>query len=208
MKNRMILIIILVSIILIAFMMLHGIKIGKFEILSISQIKEKNDMLDKRIDAASELTSVDFPKNVETLEKNFEDYTIEKEKYEELTGDNGNDVEKIYETKQYDISYLWRVLGKYAESRGLTLGIDVQSSNGMYDFKFNVSGKYTNIIQFITDIENDSDLYFRIYNFKMSGSSTVTATFTVKNININPDTIKNQTNSINLTSDNEQQEGD
>lgn len=208
MKNRMILIIILVSIILIAFMMLHGIKIGKFEILSISQIKEKNDMLDKRIDAASELTSVDFPKNVETLEKNFEDYTIEKEKYEELTGDNGNDVEKIYETKQYDISYLWRVLGKYAESRGLTLGIDVQSSNRMYDFKFNVSGKYTNIIQFITDIENDSDLYFRIYNFKMSGSSTVTATFTVKNININPDTIKNQTNSINLTSDNEQQEGD
>ena len=53
-----------------------------------------------------------------------------------------------------------------------------------------VSGEYVNIIQFITDIENDSDLYFRIYNFKMTGSTTVTATFTVKNINIDVSTIR------------------
>lgn len=205
MNNRIFLIIILISTILLILVMFHGIKIGKFEILSIAELKEKNDILDKRINAASELTSVDYPKNVETLEKSFEGYTIQKEKYEELTGGNTEDIEKMYETKQYDISYLWRVLGKYAENRNLTLGIDVQTSNGMYDFKFNVSGKYTNIIQFITDIENDSDLYFRIYNFKMTGSSTVTATFTVKNININADTIKKEANSLKLTNDDEQQ---
>lgn len=205
MNNRIFLIIILISTILLILVMFHGIKIGKFEILSIAELKEKNDILDKRINAASELTSVDYPKNVETLEKSFEGYTIQKEKYVELTGGNTEDIEKMYETKQYDISYLWRVLGKYAENRNLTLGIDVQTSNGMYDFKFNVSGKYTNIIQFITDIENDSDLYFRIYNFKMTGSSTVTATFTVKNININADTIKKEANSLKLTNDDEQQ---
>lgn len=205
MNNRIFLIIILISTILLILVMFHGIKIGKFEILSIAELKEKNDILDKRINAASELTSVDYPKNVETLEKSFEGYTIQKEKYEELTGGNTEDIEKMYETKQYDISYLWRVLGKFAENRNLTLGIDVQTSNGMYDFKFNVSGKYTNIIQFITDIENDSDLYFRIYNFKMTGSSTVTATFTVKNININADTIKKEANSLKLTNDDEQQ---
>lgn len=211
MRNRIITIIILVSIILLAVMMFRGIKIGNFEILSISQLKEKNDLLDKRIEAASELTSVDYPKKIETLDKSFDEYKLEKEKYEELTGDSIGNIEEMYETKQYDISYLWRVLGKYAENRSLSIGIDVQTSNSansIYNLNFSVSGQYTNIIQFITDLENDSDLYFRIYNFKMTGSSTVTATFTVKNISINPDTIKSantsaesesKSNSINLS---------
>lgn len=215
MRNRIISIIILVSIILLAVMMFRGIKIGNFEILSISQLKEKNDLLDKRIETASELTSVDYPKKIETLDKSFDEYKIKKEKYNELTGETTENIEEMYETKQYDISYLWRVLGKYAENRSLSIGIDVQTSNStnnIYNLNFSVSGQYTNIIQFITDLENDSDLYFRIYNFKMTGSSTVTATFTVKNININPDTIKNavsttnsksNSNSINLSKKND-----
>ena len=99
----------------------------------------------------------------------------------------------IYETKQYDIGYLWRVLGNYAQKRNVNLGIDVQkntSANSTYNINFKVAGKYVNISQFIIDIENNSDLYFRIYNFKMSGDSeTVTATFTVRNVNIDPTTI-------------------
>ena len=194
MRNRITSIIILVSIILLAIVMFRGVNIGSLEILSISQIKEKNNDLDTKIDQASTLTSIDYPNNVETLEKSFEEYTIQKEKYEDLTGISGENVEEIYETKQYDISYLWRVLGQYAQNRSLTLGIDVQTANtssSAYNFNFTVSGQYVNIIQFITDIENDSDLYFRIYNFKMNGSTTVTATFTVKNINIDSSTIKN-----------------
>ena len=72
--------------------------------------------------------------------------------------------------------------------------MDVQKNNSgrenYYDLNFNVSGQYVNISQFITDIENNSDLYFRIYNFKMSGSGeVVSSTFTVKNVNIDPSTI-------------------
>lgn len=192
MRNRIISLIILISIILLAIMMFHGVKIGNFEILSIAQLKEKNDMLDKRIEAASQLTSVDYPKSISTLEKSFEEYSIKKEKYQDLTGDSVENIEEMYETKQYDISYLWRVLGKYAEKRKLDLGIDVKSENtnsSMYNLNFTISGEYTNIILFITDIENDSDLYFRIYNFKMTGSEKVTATFTVKDVNINSSTI-------------------
>lgn len=194
MRNRIISIIILVSVILLAVMMFRGVKIGKLEILSISQLKEKNSLLEDKIETASKLTSVDYPQKLETLDKSFDEYKNQKEKYEELTGDSLGNVDEMYETKQYDISYLWRVLGKYAENRNLSIGIDVQKSNSLekiYILNFSISGQYTNIIQFIMDIENDSDLYFRIYNFKMTGSSTVTATFTVKNVNINPNTIKN-----------------
>ena len=194
MRNRITSIIILLSLILLAVATIRGINIGSLEILSISQTKEKNNELHKKIDKAGELTSIDYPNNIEALEKSFNAYTIEKEKYQELTEVSDKAIEETIETKQYDISYLWRVLGKYAKNRKLTLGIDVQSSNkgnNTYNFNFTVSGEYTNIIQFITDIENDSDLYFRIYNFKMSGSGNeITSTFTVRNINIDPVTIK------------------
>ena len=191
MRDRITLIIILVSIILLAFLTIHGIKLGSFEILSISQIIEKNDNVNERINEASRLTTVDYPQKIENLNKTFDDYTIRKRKYEDLVGVSEKYEEEIYETKQYDISYLWRVLGKYATKRGITLGIDVQkSSKNLYNFNFSLNGNYVDIIQFIVDIENNSDLYFRIYDFKMSGSGTsITSTFAVKDINVNPSTI-------------------
>lgn len=203
MKNRITLIISLVSIILLAIVMIYGIEIGSFKILSISQIIEKNDNVNEKISEASKLTSVDYPERIETLNKTFNSYTIQKQKYQDLAGVSEEHAEEIYETKQYDISYLWRILGKYAANRGLTLGIDVQkSTNNLYNFSFSLNGTYVDIIQFITDIENNSDLYFRIYNFKMSGSgTTITATFKVEDINIDPSTIAGAQSEI--TSDEE-----
>ena len=160
MRNRITLIISLVSIILLAIVTIYGIEIGNFKILSISQIIEKNDSVNEKISEASKLTSVDYPERIEALNKTFDSYTIQKQKYQDLAGVSEGKSEEIYETKQYDISYLWRVLGKYATNRGLTLGIDVQKSTN------------------------------NLYNFKMSGSgTTITATFKVEDINIDPSTI-------------------
>lgn len=192
MKNRITLIITLISIIFILVATLNGISIGKFKILSISQLKDKDNTLNTKINEASTLTTINYPNNVDELNKTFDNYKVQKQKYEELVDITNSTNSEFYETKQYDISYMWRVLGKYAQNRNLTLGMDVKkSANSLYDFNFNVSGTYTNISQFITDIENDSDLFFRIYNFSMSGNGVIiNSTFTVKNVNINPTTIK------------------
>jgi len=193
MRNNITLLIILVSVILLAYLGAEGIKIGSFEVLSISQLIEKNKQLDDKIKEASILTTTNYPDNVQTLEETYERYEIQKQKYEELAGVTIETNQDIYETKQYDIGYLWRVLGNYATKRNVNLGIQVQqNSNGKssYNINFTVNGKYVNISQFITDIENDSDLYFRIYNFKISGSGEIiTATFTVRNVNLDASTI-------------------
>ena len=199
MKNSISTIIILILIILLAISTLYGLKLGNFQILSISQLKQKNDDVNEKINQASTLTSIDYPNNIENLEATYEKYVIQKQKYEELSGFADKDSKDAYEKKQYDIGYLWRLLGKNATTRNLTLGIDVQGSSegkeNSYDLNFSVSGQYVNISQFITDIENNSDLFFRIYNFKMSGSGdTVSCTFTVKDINIDPSTITNTEN--------------
>lgn len=198
MKNKIISIIFILLIILLIVAIFKGIKIGNFQVLSISELKLKDNKLNEKIESASELTTIEYPKAIGTLEETYEKYNIQKQKYEELSGFT-NDEEKtkqIYETKQYDIGYLWKIVGKYATSHNITIGMDVKKANdkNLYDLYFNVSGQYVNISEFIKNIENNSDLYFRIYNFKMSGSSEkVSASFVIKDVNIDPSTITNST---------------
>lgn len=203
--NKITAIIIILSIILLIFTMLNGIKIGDSQIiLSIAELNKKNNELNSKINEASRLTSIDYPNTQETLKETYDQYTLEKQKYEELSGFVDKDTEEIYETKQYDIGYLWKIFGKYATSRNLSIGVDVQkvsNRENLYNLNFSVSGQYVNISQFITDIENNSDLYFRIYNFQMSGSGeTINSTFTVKNISIDPSTLSSAGNSLDIES--------
>lgn len=193
MRSNVTFLIILISIALMIYIGTQGIKIGSFEVLSIAQLIDKNQQLEEIIEEASKLTSTNYPENITTLEETYEKYRIQKQKYEQLAGTTKETNDKVYETKQYDIGYLWRILGNYATKRNLNLGIKVQknsNSSSSYNIEFSVNGKYVNISQFITDIENDSDLYFRIYNFEMSGSGEmVLATFMVRNVNLDASTI-------------------
>jgi len=195
-----------ILIILTIFVAVNGIKIGNFEILSISDLKQKKEDLEKNIQLATELATTTYTQNEEKLRETFTEYKAQKEKYEQLVGVTNKNDREIYETKQYDISYLWRVIGKYATEQkfigdpGITLNIGVKKGKvgtNNYDFNFNVEGTYTRISQFITDLENDSDLYFRIYNFKMMYDESISetgeivrATFSVKGIGIDKSTIK------------------
>ena len=67
-----------------------------------------------------------------------------------------------------------------------------RSSSGTedtYNLNFTVTGAYARIAEFITDIEDDSSLGFKIEEFKMladssSDTSTLQATFVCKDIKI------------------------
>lgn len=198
MRNRIITIIFLLLVILLIIAIFVGIKIGDFEILSVSQLRDKNQTLEERIGEATTLTSVEYPATIDTLEETYDKCKVQKQKYEEISGFAEGNKKQVYETKQYDIGYLWKTVGKYATQYNLTISMDVQKGSGqnLYNLNFAVSGQYVNISQFIANIENNSDLYFRIYNFKMSGSSaTVSSSFTVKDVNIDPSTLNSSNNS-------------
>lgn len=65
------------------------------------------------------------------------------------------------------------------------------------DLKFTVTGSYVDITEFIYDIENDSKLGFKIDNFTMTGSDTLSATFTCNGIKIKTIQMNNVTTSTN-----------
>ena len=191
MRNQTTFILLAICFLAIVYVLIYGVKIGGFEVLSVKQIIEKNNILNDKILTSSSLISNEYDEAQKTLEQTFEQQKIAKQKYEEKMSLVSESKEKIHETKQYDIDYLWRVIGAYATKQNLKLVMSVQKTTGqnLYDFNFTVTGTYANTIKFITNIENNSDLNFRIYNFKMVGETEiVTSTFTIKNINIDPET--------------------
>lgn len=208
MRNQITIILLFIFLALIIFASVHGIEIGSFKVLSVQQLLQKNEDLNGKIATASDLTTIDYEQSKATLEQTYEKQQIEKQKYEELMGLTDSNSKQVFETKQYDVGYLWKVIGKNATKRNLKIGMNVQKTTGqnLYDLNFSVSGQYPNTIQFITDIENNSDLNFRIYNFKMTGSGdAVSSTFSVKGINIDPKTTiggtTSTTNNINNAED-------
>lgn len=178
MRNKIVIILVLICAILLIIAVTRGIKIGNFQMASISQLIEKNQQLEVKIVETNNLTSMEYPNNIDKLEDTFKDYSERKKKYEQLTSITKEEDNEIYETKQYNIEYLWRIIGAYATEKkyegdeGLTVALDVKKSNvseNAYDFEFTVTGEYTRISQFLIDVENDSDLYFRIYGFRIVG---------------------------------------
>ena len=193
MKNKIVLIVLTISILLLLLLAVFGFKIGKFEILSVSKIVEKNKSVNSDIDKLSNLTSTTYPQKVQDIETTITNLNVQKQKYEEIAGFDSEET-TITETQQYDITYLWTKLGKLASKQKISMSMDVKQASGssLYDLYFTVGGEYVDISSFIKKLEDESDLSFRIYNFKLvPGSSGVnlTGTFTVKNVNINNETL-------------------
>ena len=72
------------------------------------------------------------------------------------------------------------------DTLGTNTTVETNNSNldySYYDLKFTVNGSYIAITDFISDIENDDELGFKIEEFKMTPSgSDLQATFTCKDI--------------------------
>lgn len=91
------------------------------------------------------------------------------------------------------MEYLWSKLGGYATKEGVNLKLEVQTSDENNDtLKFTVKGSYVGIINYLTAIEDDDDLGFRIEQFKVSSVDSeelLTASFNVSNVRIKEENV-------------------
>ena len=115
-----------------------------------------------------------------------------KDEYVELANVS-SDKDLINASKQeiYKIEYIWTRIGSHATSEGVELKLDITAGEtGEQESKnllFTVTGNYIAVINFVLSIEDDSQLGFRIENFKIlpgSGENGRQATFTVRNVRI------------------------
>lgn len=195
MKKLLIIVLIILLLVLGYFTAFKGLQIGNFKILGINGIKEANDNIDIKIETASKLTSTEFPKQVSSINENTKQLVKVRQDYEDLTKySNSAEGQQGIERKSYEIEYLYKQLGTYAKKEGVVIDLNIataatpQTADGrkLFNIGFTAKGPYIGIALFISEIENDSNLEFKIENFKMvQVKDELQATFTVKNIPIN-----------------------
>ena len=192
MKKILIILLIILLITLSYFAIFKGISLGNFEVLSVERIQEENDRLTQEIEQTEKLIHSDYIQKTDELQSSVDSLMNAKDEYVELAHVS-SDKDLINASKQeiYKIEYIWTRIGSHATSEGVELKLDITAGEtGEQESKnllFTVTGNYIAVINFVLSIEDDSQLGFRIENFKIlpgSGENGRQATFTVRNVRI------------------------
>lgn len=190
MKKILITVLIVLLILLAYFTIFQGISIGSFNILSVEQIINEDNNLTNKIAETNALLKKDYPTKKEALLTEVSNLLEEKEKYFNIAKvSTESELSQANTQEKYLTEYLWVRVGRHAKSKGVNIRMDITSANNgdadMQNIAFTVNGQYVGIVEFIYALEDDSELNFKIENFKMEPSDTnLVATFNVKNIRI------------------------
>lgn len=197
MRKILIGVITILLIVMAVLMIIKGLQIGNLQILSAKQIVEENDKLTKEISQTELLMNTTYPTKTEELDKNVSALLTAKEEYQDLTEiSTKSEISKATTEETYTVEFLWTRLGRHATAEGVNLNY-TPSNNSI---SFTVVGDYIPIINFISAIENDSKLGFRIENFKMIPNGTsLQATFVTRNVKIKTESTSARTQTTTTT---------
>lgn len=210
MKKLLMLILIGLLLALSIFIGFNGFEVGNVEVLSYIGLQIKNKELDEKIQESSKLAEKDYKQIVSKVQESSKKLEQAKKDYQEITQvSSEDDVQAASQIERYEIETLWVKLGNYATSEGAIIKMDIVqgNDNNTYNLKFTVNGSYISITDFISDVENDSTLGFKIEEFKMIPSSSnndLQATFICKDIAIKD--VLNTNNFKEKTENNEKSE--
>mgnify|MGYP000921425258 CR=1 FL=1 len=194
------------------FTISNGVSIGSFKALGLKGLKEQDSQIQSKVETASSLTSSEYPSKLSELNQNAKNLLSKKEEYTDLTTYSTDDqIQAANELQEYEVEYLWAEVGKYATKEGIKIKMDIstassggQSADGrkMYDLNFTAEGAYIGIALFLSDLQDDSFLEFKIENFALAkGESTenLKATFVVKDVPIKIDNLSANTTDSDTT---------
>lgn len=199
MRKVLIAVLLVLLIILAYFTIFQGISIGSFNILSTEGIINLNNNLTTEINEANRKIKSDLQGKQQELSENVDMLLQNKESYYNLANvSTESEIDKANTEEYYKIEYLWLRIGRHARTEGVNFRMDVLSSDAgdstVKNINFTVTGKYAGIIEFISSLENDSELEFRIEDFHLTpNGENLQATFTVNGIRIN---LENTTSSV------------
>ncbi len=181
MKKLVLSIVIILILILTGITIVKGFQIKSLNIFGIVQIKEKNEELDNTINKATKLASADYEKKMDDLNKEIKKLEEERTKYQDMVNvSTENQVEAANQFYDYLIDFLWIRVENHAKQEGVKMRLDLtRSSTGAedtYNLNFTATGTYIGIAEFITHIEDDEKLGFKIEDFRMTAFSQPSTT--------------------------------
>ena len=193
-------IILILLLVLTVTLVTKGIEPFGLKVQSLGQIEEENQNLKAKIEEANKSIDTEYPKKLEELSTANNNMQKSKKLYYEYVNKSSNEQIIAAKTlKSYAIEFLWMKLGTHAREEGINLTFEIGSGGGSggSTLNFTVDGSYIAITNFIYAIENDSDLDFRIQNFKLlpHEKEILEATFSVSGVSIEG-SLENSTSTI------------
>lgn len=200
MRKTLTFILILLLIILAVQMVVNGIKIGDFQILSIKQLKEENLELDSKIIEADTLTQNTYKAELDKLNQKINELQSNKKRYEELVAiTSESNYEIASREEKYKVEYLYYQIGEIAKKNDVDLKIEISTASsgvkGLYNVTLITSYEapvtdesgYVKITDFIYEVENDSTLGFKVEDFSLVPYSVASKTIVTTQEVVNPD---------------------
>jgi len=211
--RKILIIIILFLLVALGFVIVKdGLEIGFLNFLSIQQIDEQSQELKTKIEEVNTLIDVEYPKKISDLKKASNNMQTAKEEYLRYTNLSSDEqILNAMQKKSYKIEFLWAKIGNHARKEGINLqfeiGTSLNGANNANDINFTVEGSYIAIINFIYAIENDTDLNFRIENFKLlpSQNEILQGTFKVRSITVEGNSLTQSNNNVGQQEEQERQ---
>ena len=189
MRKILISILVVLLIILTYFTIFQGISIGKIQILSTKGIIDLNNNLTNKIAETNEKKQGQLQGKKVELSESVDDLLKKKKEYFNLANiSTESEISKANAEEVYNIVYLYLRIGRHARAEGVIVKMVIQQDNMDNNFSnitFTATGKYVGIIDFISALEDDSELNFKIDNFKLiPDGENLQATFNVNGIRI------------------------
>lgn len=211
--RKILLILIIVLLIVFGYNVLfNGLNIGNLTILSVKQIQDNNEGLEAKIEDLNKTIDTDYPKAISEVNNAVNRMNNAKSEYIKYTNLSSDEqIRYAMQNTSYTIEFLWLRLGTHATKQGVNLKFEIEKSstgsNSTNDIKFTINGTYRGITNFIYAIEDDTELNFRIQNFKLlpSNGNILEGTFRVTNVAIQGNTstqgVTNTSQATNSTTD-------
>lgn len=173
----------------ITYVTIQTVSLGNIKALSIEDMKAKDTEL-KTATAELDVAKIQFDAANNNLEAAKKSYNAAKNAYNNISEDKINTIKEATKEEHYYIDWLWIVLGGYADSNHLVLSvIDPRQGSEVSakgTVKIKLVGRYSDITDFVFEVENDNDLKFKLDNMLMEYSSDnkVSATFDVLSMEV------------------------
>lgn len=198
--RKILLIIVIILVIAFGYISLtKGIQIGNLKISSIMQIDEESKKLETKTQEVNHLIDVEYPKkNADLKEANIRMQEAKTKYSEETNLSSDEEIQSALQIESYDIERLYVKLGMHANKEGVNLKFVLNSSSSgskdTRDIAFTLKGSYIGITNFIYAIEDDEELKFRIYNFKLAPAENelLEGSFVVHDVRITSESLNEQ----------------
>ena len=199
MRKILIAILLVLLIVLAYFTLFQGISLGSLDILGINGIIGLNDNLTEKINVANTKIKQDLQNKKIELSDSVDTLLEQKEKYYKLANTStDNEIAEATTQESYSLEYLYLKVGRHGRNEGVNFRMDIltgaSADPDMKKLEFTVEGKYVGIMNFVSALEDDGNLGFRIDNFDLLPyGENLQATFDVNNVRVN---IENTTSSV------------